>query len=170
MTWAQRLLRVFGIEINTCTRCGGQLKVMTSIEEPEVIARFLAHIQKAARINTKPSCRSARGRPPTGTVDLTPEGEILITCRKHPRRAWAGSCRNGLHSRGARGFGEGWGSPGKSGASNPQPRPVPAAYRKPRKGEFRQPSAASSAREGDLKVLSADQILVIGYHTVTSAM
>jgi hypothetical protein len=35
------------------------------------------------------------------------------------------------------------------------PRPVPAAYRKPRKGEFRQPSAASSARAGDLKVLSA---------------
>ena len=37
---------------------------------------------------------------------------------------------------------------------------MPAAYRKPRKGEFRQPSAASSARAGDLKVLSADAMLV----------
>jgi hypothetical protein len=36
MTWARRLKRVFGIEINTCTRCGGQLKVIASIEEPEV--------------------------------------------------------------------------------------------------------------------------------------
>jgi hypothetical protein len=37
----------FGIEINTCTRCGGKLKVIASIEEPEVIAKILAHLQKA---------------------------------------------------------------------------------------------------------------------------
>jgi len=48
MTWAQRLKRVFGIEINTFTRCGGPLKVIASIEEPEVIARILAHLQKTA--------------------------------------------------------------------------------------------------------------------------
>ncbi len=48
MTWAQRLKRVFGIEINICTRCGGLLKVIASIEEPEVIARILAHIQRIA--------------------------------------------------------------------------------------------------------------------------
>ena len=48
MCWAQRLKRVFGIEINTCTRCGGPLKVIASIEEPEVIARILAHIQRIA--------------------------------------------------------------------------------------------------------------------------
>jgi Putative transposase len=48
MTWAQRLKRVFGIEINTCTRCGGQLKVIASIEEPQVIARILAHLETTA--------------------------------------------------------------------------------------------------------------------------
>ena len=48
MTWAQRLKRVFGIEIDSCGRCGGKLKVIASIEEPEVIARILAHIQKGA--------------------------------------------------------------------------------------------------------------------------
>jgi len=48
MSWAQRLKRVFGIEINTCTRCGGKFKVIASIEEPEVIAKILAHLQKAA--------------------------------------------------------------------------------------------------------------------------
>jgi hypothetical protein len=48
MTWAQRLKRVFGIDIDTCARCYGNLKVIASIEEPEVIARILAHIQKTA--------------------------------------------------------------------------------------------------------------------------
>lgn len=39
---------LFGIEIDSCGRCGGKLKVIASIEEPEVIARILAHIQKTA--------------------------------------------------------------------------------------------------------------------------
>ena len=48
MLWAQRLKRVFGIEIDSCARCGGKLQVIASIEEREVIARILAHIQKTA--------------------------------------------------------------------------------------------------------------------------
>jgi hypothetical protein len=43
MTWARRLQRVFNIEIERCARCGGRLKVLASIEDPEVIARILAH-------------------------------------------------------------------------------------------------------------------------------
>jgi len=43
MSWAQRLKRVFAIEIDTCVRCQGRLRVIASIEEPEVIARILAH-------------------------------------------------------------------------------------------------------------------------------
>jgi len=43
MNWARRLKRVFGIEIEQCARCGGRLKVIASIEEPELIARILAH-------------------------------------------------------------------------------------------------------------------------------
>lgn len=31
MTWGQRLKRVFNIDIETCTECGGQLKVIASI-------------------------------------------------------------------------------------------------------------------------------------------
>ena len=33
MCWAQRLKRVFGIDIETCTGCGGKLKVIASIED-----------------------------------------------------------------------------------------------------------------------------------------
>ena len=43
MSWARRLKRVFGIEIEQCVRCGGRLKVIASIEEPELIERILAH-------------------------------------------------------------------------------------------------------------------------------
>ena len=48
MNWAQRLKRVFGIDIEACARCGGKLKVIASIEEPAVIAKILAHLEKAA--------------------------------------------------------------------------------------------------------------------------
>ena len=48
LRWAQRLKRVFGIEINSCTGCGGKLKVIARIEEPDVIAKILAQLEKAA--------------------------------------------------------------------------------------------------------------------------
>jgi hypothetical protein len=46
MTWAARLKRVFGIEIEQCVRCGGRLRVIASIEDPELIDRILAHRQE----------------------------------------------------------------------------------------------------------------------------
>jgi hypothetical protein len=45
MSWAQRLKRVFAIEIETCPDCGGQLRVIASIEEPALIAKILGHVQ-----------------------------------------------------------------------------------------------------------------------------
>ena len=48
MSWARRLKRVFGIEIEGCARCGGKLKIIASIEEPQVIAQILAHLEKTA--------------------------------------------------------------------------------------------------------------------------
>ena len=37
MTWAQRLKRVFNIDIETCSECGGTMKVIACIEDPVVI-------------------------------------------------------------------------------------------------------------------------------------
>ena len=34
MSWAQRLKRVFAIEIEKCEKCGGRVKIIASIEEP----------------------------------------------------------------------------------------------------------------------------------------
>jgi hypothetical protein len=44
LTWAQRLKRVFAIEIETCRGCGGRLRVIASIEAPAVIERILEHL------------------------------------------------------------------------------------------------------------------------------
>ena len=48
MTWAQRLKRVFGIEIETCVQCGGKVRVIASIEDPAVIAKILGHVATRA--------------------------------------------------------------------------------------------------------------------------
>ena len=43
MTWAQRLKRVFNIDIEVCERCQGRVKEIASIEEPAVIEKILGH-------------------------------------------------------------------------------------------------------------------------------
>ena len=44
MTWAQRLKRVFGIDIEVCLKCGGKVKVIACIEDPKVIEKILTHL------------------------------------------------------------------------------------------------------------------------------
>jgi len=42
MTWANRPKRVFDIDIETCSECGGDVKIIASIEDPAVISKILA--------------------------------------------------------------------------------------------------------------------------------
>jgi hypothetical protein len=44
MTWAQRLKRVFNIDIETCRECGGQVRIIACIEDPVVIEKILTHL------------------------------------------------------------------------------------------------------------------------------
>ena len=46
MMWVQRLKRVFNIDIEVCTQCGGPLKVIASIEDLVVIKKILEHIKE----------------------------------------------------------------------------------------------------------------------------
>ena len=48
MSWARRLKRVLDVEIKSCTRCGGQLKIIARIEEPQLFAKILSHLERAA--------------------------------------------------------------------------------------------------------------------------
>lgn len=49
MTWAQRLKRVFNIDVQTCARCGGPVKVIACIEDQAVIDKILAHLRDKER-------------------------------------------------------------------------------------------------------------------------
>ena len=44
--WAQRLKRVFGIDVETCGHCGGKVKIVASVEEPQAIRAILDHFEK----------------------------------------------------------------------------------------------------------------------------
>jgi hypothetical protein len=67
MSWAQRLKRVFGIEIERCAECGGALKIIASIEDPEVIGRILQHLGLAHREDSS-QCLPAVRAPPSGSA------------------------------------------------------------------------------------------------------
>ena len=79
MTWAQRLRRVFNIDIETCGRCGGSLKVIACIENQDVIDSILAHLQeKEQHIPTLPLLTPPPRAPPE-TLSLFAGSESKIT-------------------------------------------------------------------------------------------
>jgi len=45
LTWAQRLKRVFNIDITLCPLCGGTMRVIADITDPEIIRKILVHIE-----------------------------------------------------------------------------------------------------------------------------
>lgn len=51
MTWAQRLKRVFNIEIEVCRHCQGPVKIIACIEDPAVIEKILACLNSKANAN-----------------------------------------------------------------------------------------------------------------------
>ncbi len=53
MTWAQRLKRVFNIDIEACEACGGKMKVVACIEEPAVIKKILNHLKQTGALKSK---------------------------------------------------------------------------------------------------------------------
>ena len=63
MTWMQRLKRVFDIDIETCERCAGHVKIIACIEDPAVIERILAHLKNKAP-STEPALRPEDRAPP----------------------------------------------------------------------------------------------------------
>ena len=65
MTWAQRLKRVFNIDIETCHECGGAMKVIACIEDPAVIQKILEHLKHKDQANESKVLPVSRG-PPAG--------------------------------------------------------------------------------------------------------
>jgi hypothetical protein len=51
MTWAQRLKRVFDIDIKVCVFCGGAVKIIACIEDQTIINKMLTHLQLVPQSN-----------------------------------------------------------------------------------------------------------------------
>ena len=66
-TWAKRLKRVFNIEVETCDKCGADVRIIASIEDPAVIQKILACLDDNATSAAQallPDCRD----PPTADM------------------------------------------------------------------------------------------------------
>lgn len=105
MTWAQRLDRVFSIDVTTCTHRGAG-RIVASIEEPAAIRAILAHFEKRgaleeARYRPAPRAPSlSRSLPrlsrrtedenPKTTMRSDPAGLRTARCREAVRnsRGW----------------------------------------------------------------------------------
>ncbi|GAB3191821.1 hypothetical protein GCM10027292_30600 [Hydrogenophaga aquatica] len=64
MSWAQRLKRVFSIDVTTCAHCGGAVRIVASIEEPTAIRAILAHFEKHGALEQAHYRPAARAPPP----------------------------------------------------------------------------------------------------------
>lgn len=62
MTWAQRLKRVFNIDIETCEKCRGPVKIIACIEDPLETRQILDHL--ASKVKTDLSALPPQGRAP----------------------------------------------------------------------------------------------------------
>ena len=51
--WARLLKRVFDLDLEHCPQCGGDMKIIAAIEEPEVIAKILMHLGLPARASAR---------------------------------------------------------------------------------------------------------------------
>lgn len=74
MTWAQRLKRVFKIDVTTCTHCGGSVRIVASIEEPIAIRAILAHFEKHGAMEQAHYRPAARAPP------------AVAACARRPHR------------------------------------------------------------------------------------
>jgi hypothetical protein len=60
--WAQRLKRVFHIDIETCSHCGRAVKIIACIEDPAVIKTILGHLNTKASATDR-TCPESRAPP-----------------------------------------------------------------------------------------------------------
>ena len=60
--WAKILKRVFDIDMQTCSKCGGQIKVISNIQNPKIIRKILTHLGENSKV---PELSPPRGPPET---------------------------------------------------------------------------------------------------------
>ena len=68
MSWAQRLKRVFNIDVERCQACGGTARIIACITDPVVIEKILAHLEERTA-PADPLQRPQSRAPPAGLFD-----------------------------------------------------------------------------------------------------
>ena len=63
MSWAQRLKRVFNIDVETCWVCAGSAKVIACIEDPVIIGKILNHLQEKSSLDLGVRIHNPRAPP-----------------------------------------------------------------------------------------------------------
>lgn len=74
ISWARLLKRIFNIDVETCSRCGGKVKIIAAIEDPKVIKKILEQLGLPSK---PPTPLPARG--PPATTDSPMEFEYFQT-------------------------------------------------------------------------------------------
>lgn len=102
MTWAQRLKRVFfGSDIETGLACGGAVRIIACIEDPDVIEKILTHLDLQFGNRTNEGEGSKTAEP----VSVEAAREALSAAFVHPERcptaATLGRRRQAAQGRGA---------------------------------------------------------------------
>ena len=69
MTWAQRLKRVFNIDISTCEKCQGPVRIIACVEDPAVIQLILNHLASQETTDQQASPPPGRAPPQLGLFD-----------------------------------------------------------------------------------------------------
>jgi len=65
--WAELMRRSMGLDVTTCPRCGGRLRLIAVIDDPAVVQRVLRHLGLPTEI---PTARPARAPPTDVASDL----------------------------------------------------------------------------------------------------
>ncbi|HQY50437.1 MAG TPA: hypothetical protein PL007_08750 [Thermomonas sp.] len=67
MSWAQRLKRIFHIDVNTCVHCGGAVRIVSSIKDPVAIRAILSQFEKLGVLE-QADYRPAAPAPPAAAL------------------------------------------------------------------------------------------------------
>jgi hypothetical protein len=69
MTYAQRVKQILGIDIETCAACGRAVRIIARIEDPDVVADILTHLDAKVAEREAPRQSPCRAPPQRGLFD-----------------------------------------------------------------------------------------------------
>jgi hypothetical protein len=70
-TWAQLIARVYGADALKCKRCGGTMRIISVITDPEVVEKILRHVGLWGKSRN-------RGPPPSGARGEAAERYVVV--------------------------------------------------------------------------------------------